>query len=439
VDIRIEQDMVNKVATMCSGVDVQEVSSPDNDGAGIYCGDQNSPVVSNCVIRNNHADHWGGGLHCKLAHPLIRNCFFYNNTSGLGGGLWEGGSTCYPQIVNCVFTENTSKSGGGMCNDFSAFATLINCTFNNNKATGSGDHRDGGGVLVVSGEPEFINTIVWGNEADDAGDEVHNHDGEPAFSFCDIKDCLNEQGNWDTDLGLDKLCNIDADPKFVDGGESGDPDGADNKFCTVDDGLRLSFDDSPCIDAADGDAAPITDITVYARIDIMDIDNIGRGNPDFADMGAYEALRKYVHFTGALMGGEFVTEHISKTFAEDIYSDFLPAGDYPDTETAIPDAVDSTLDGIAIPKGKRVIIYSGKNFLGDILLDKTGPAIINNVHWKYDNGSYFVMTEIWTQPLQREFRQSVREWSDTDMYDSDGIGERDYWWGHGSVKIKNNP
>jgi hypothetical protein len=46
------------------------------------------------------------------------------------------------------------------------------------------------------------------------------------------------------------------------------------------------------------------------------------------------------------------------------------------------------------------------------------------------------MTEDWPEPLQSEFPQSVREWSETDMYDSDGIGDRDYWWGHGSFKIE---
>jgi hypothetical protein len=61
---------------------------------------------------------------------------------------------------------------------------------------------------------------------------------------------------------------------------------------TVDDGLRL-YTNSPCIDAADGYAAPLTDILGLERNDINDVNNTGTGNPDYADMGAYEYANVY--------------------------------------------------------------------------------------------------------------------------------------------------
>ncbi|MHC4156972.1 MAG: right-handed parallel beta-helix repeat-containing protein [Planctomycetota bacterium] len=48
--------------------------------------------------------------------------------------------------------------------------------------------------------------------------------------------------------------------------------------------------DGPCIDAADGDAAPSTDMLGNGRIDISDVNNTGVGDPNYADMGSYEAL-----------------------------------------------------------------------------------------------------------------------------------------------------
>ncbi len=47
--------------------------------------------------------------------------------------------------------------------------------------------------------------------------------------------------------------------------------------------------DSPCVDAANGDVAPETDIAGNARIDVVDVEpqNSGKG-PPWADMGAYE-------------------------------------------------------------------------------------------------------------------------------------------------------
>jgi len=51
--------------------------------------------------------------------------------------------------------------------------------------------------------------------------------------------------------------------------------------------LRLGVG-SPCIDAADGSAAPETDILGNPRMDDSDVIDSGGGSPTYADMGAYE-------------------------------------------------------------------------------------------------------------------------------------------------------
>jgi len=130
-------------------------------------------------------------------------------------------------------------------------------------------------------------------------------------------------------------------------------------------------------------------------------------------------------FTGLVVGGEFVENDISEVYKVDKYSEYVGEGDYPDNEKAFPNAVKYTFDGIAIDKGTRIIIYSKKNFEGEILLDKTGPAIINNVLWENDSRYTHCNTDIFKEPLQSNFPQSVREWSKTNTQD----------WSFGSLKV----
>ena len=101
--------------------------------------------------------------------------------------------------------------------------------------------------------------------------------------YSNIEGC-GGSGEWDASFGTDGGGNIDEGPCFAD---PDNPAGTDGVFGTSDDGLRLKLV-SPCIDAADGDAAPDTDICEDRRADMDFIVNAGVGNPDYADIGAYE-------------------------------------------------------------------------------------------------------------------------------------------------------
>jgi len=329
-------------------------------------------------------------------------------------------------VINCVFSGNFAWGYGGGIHNRDSYPTLTNCTFSRNNTD-----LQGGGMYSYDCRPVVTNCIFWDNNSVGDGNEIYNNDADPFFGYCDIKDS-GGSGDWDANLGIDLGGNIDADPCFVD---AGNPDGNDGIFRTLDDGLRLTIDGN-CIDAADGDAAPLAGgILGYGRADVKDIDNTGIGEPNCADIGAYEYFPKLVHFTGALMNDKYRWLCYSEAFVDNFDSDILGPGDYNDTEAAIPKAVYWTFDGIAIHPGLRVIIYSEKDFEGEVLLDKEGPAIINNVRYigGYDADHlpyYATINKAWYQPLQSEFPQVVREWSETDMYDNN------YWWGHGSFKIE---
>ncbi len=132
-----------------------------------------------------------------------------------------------------------------------------------------------------------------------------------------------------------------------------------------------------------------------------------------------------VFFTGLIVGDEFIENNISEIYRVDKYSEYVGDGEYPDNSITFPKSVKYTFDGIAIDKGTRVIIYSGKNFTGSVLLDKTGPAIINNKKWKNDSRYSKYNTKTYKASLQSNFPQSVREWSKTNMQS----------WSNGSVKV----
>jgi hypothetical protein len=125
------------------------------------------------------------------------------------------------------------------------------------------------------------------------------------------------------------------------------------------------------------------------------------------------------------MGGEYDDVGISKIYKTDHASEYVGSGEYKSNEEAFPKAVAQTFDGIAIDKGTRLVIYSEKNFKGSVVLDVTGPAIINNVMWKDDPRYSHCNTDTYSGELQRNYPQSVRKWSRTNMRP----------WSFGSCKI----
>jgi hypothetical protein len=118
-------------------------------------------------------------------------------------------------------------------------------------------------------------------------------------------------------------------------------------------------------------------------------------------------------------------EGITQIYTEDDLSEYVGAGEYPDNTIAFPKAVGSTFDGIAIDKETTLIIYSEKNFKGDILLNASGPLVINNVKWINDPRYSHANTDTYPSILQNNYPQEVRKWSSTDMHS----------WSNGSCKI----
>ena len=196
---------------------------------------------------------WGGGgggivMPYNARQVSIANCVITGNIAALDGGgvsILSGSAS----LENCVVAGNSAGSAGGGLftkRDIS----VLNCTFTGNTANigaGIGDRWTFPTVTIA-------NSILWGN----IGDEIAVSNAIVTYS--------------DVEGGYAGTGNIDVDPLFV------NTAGAD---------FRLSAG-SPCIDAADGDAALSVDLDGNLRVDDPATTNSGVGTPPYADMGAYE-------------------------------------------------------------------------------------------------------------------------------------------------------
>ncbi len=211
-------------------------------GGGIYCY-QTSPTIRNCLVEDNYSEDRGAGMYCFDCDSLVlASCVFRGNmTAGSGGGV-KNNYHANPSIINCTFFNNSAgTSGGGMCNSQYSSPTVTNCIF-----------------------------------FSDTGGEISNFlSSSPVVTYCAVEGGYLGEGN----INLSS-----EDDPFV---NSGTPAGADGDYWTDDDGLQLGLT-SPCIDAANGDVAPSTDMLASRHTDITDTDNGGFGYPDYVDIGAYE-------------------------------------------------------------------------------------------------------------------------------------------------------
>ena len=166
-------------------------------GVGIYTGghNKNNPVsdikIYNCNFNRGRFDYSGSrgsAIELNANHAFIINCTFTNNYAGGSGALGLFSTATYCTIINCTFINNTAKQGGAIsleqeaCHD----AHIINCTFINNTAKAiSGDKQSGGGgAIAFYASKSLINNCTFINNTASEGGAI-----QFKANNCNVTDC----------------------------------------------------------------------------------------------------------------------------------------------------------------------------------------------------------------------------------------------------------
>lgn len=276
-------------------------STEDGDGGGIQCWNSDATVVRCVFLANAAGDDGGGAANKSGSDAKYINCAFYDNEAlgddgkGDGGAVYNAGSEANPvascpTFINCVMANNSTQRYGGAValqqnTTPASVATYLNCTFYGNVAGTAGD--------VVSSRQNTTtylkSCILWNNNTDGGTDDIYNDTATTTVTYSDV------QGNPSVPNH-----NINSDPYFA---NTDDLDGPDDRWLTCDDGLRIKFN-SPCVDAADGNAkdayteagANERDALGLKHIDIRTVADTGTGTPAWYDMGACEAAVEHFIF-----------------------------------------------------------------------------------------------------------------------------------------------
>jgi hypothetical protein len=135
-----------------------------SEGGGILCR-ESSPVITECIVRENEALYDGGGLMAREADPLIEDCRFESNesTSRSGGGIAVRHGS--PRILASVVVGNVAhEEGGGIFCEDSA-PVIFESVIDSNLALVS----YGGGIMSRNSTPVVVGNLISRNHSNTFG------------------------------------------------------------------------------------------------------------------------------------------------------------------------------------------------------------------------------------------------------------------------------
>ncbi len=206
-------------------------------GGAIECTFGSSPTIRDCIIYNNYADNYGGGIECYEASPLIKNCLIYNNEAGYYGGAIDC-EDASPTIVNCTLSDNRAGDGGGgifiswdsaplvaycifeSCSSYAIYEyhedlnhneTVWYCLFYNNRI----DPSDPESPYADYYDAETDSSYTGADEINSISGCSNNLDGDPQFRTGPLGDYYLGQFAAGQLEGKDSPC-VDAGPVAAD-------------------------------------------------------------------------------------------------------------------------------------------------------------------------------------------------------------------------------
>ncbi|RLD37126.1 MAG: hypothetical protein DRI89_15505 [Bacteroidetes bacterium] len=245
-----------------------------NSGGAIGVWNVNKLTIRHSTFRFNKADQpglkepSGGAIAINNSAISISHCIFHNNSAELGGAivLYIDSETI---IDNCLFYENESNTDGGAIEVYeSSVGCFINCTFADNHA-----NRGGGAIDSYYSMPTLTNCILWGNTADEFGNQVYISSASSGLNlyYCDIEGGEADFGGQ-TNLG-ETAKMLDTIPEFM---------GEDELY------PYYAIDgSSPCVNYGTLNSQYLPDGWVCPCVDLAGSQRIEQG---IIDLGPYEAL-----------------------------------------------------------------------------------------------------------------------------------------------------
>lgn len=259
-----------------AGLTITNGNVPFFLGGGIYCSNNSSPTISNCVITANLAALGGAiAVGNSNSRPTISACTITANLASIGGGaIYCIGSS--PRLESCIIAGNFAPRGGAIYSHNVGNPIIANCSISTNAAS----VLAGGIYCCASSNLDISNCILWDNTAAGAPEMLVDNIGAPAtvsISYCDIEGLaagvvVNSGSTVNWGQG-----NINLDPMFVSPGQM------DTSRVYTEGDYHL-LGDSPCIDTG----APVF-LEDTGQTD-TDIDGDPRLSGARVDIGADEVV-----------------------------------------------------------------------------------------------------------------------------------------------------
>ena len=161
----------------------------------------NEDVIEGFTIKNG-LEHWGGGIRCSNASPVIQsnritNCEAgFEHKYGPGGGilLWRSSNSIIQNNIidnNIASADDLSGGGGIACFRLDQGSTqpiIRNNVICNNLAMEDKD-GGGGGIVVYISSPIIEDNLIYGNRTDWYGAGIHCIHGGKAIIRKNIISC----------------------------------------------------------------------------------------------------------------------------------------------------------------------------------------------------------------------------------------------------------
>lgn len=242
-------------SALIDGFTFQDAYSLEADGGAIL-NTNSSPVILNCVFRNNLALN-GGAIHSSGANEggsILVNCEFLDNTAvvaggaifyshalfgnnlvfrgnnaAIGGAISVAGSSDkdYCTIQNGLFYGNSSSAGtGGAISSRGLYLNVQNSTFYGNASTINDARKAGGGAIDHSFPREkdtssavIINSIFYKNTAvNTANGSVETMEKRQILTQDSLFLRNSLVQGLNTYAGHESDDNFDGDPQFIEEG-----------------------------------------------------------------------------------------------------------------------------------------------------------------------------------------------------------------------------